>query len=206
MRIDHLVFAARSLEEGRAWMEARLGVAAGGGGAHPLMGTHNALWSLGDCYMEVIAVDPDAEAPRPRWFGLDGAEMRARLADGPKLVTWQVRSRDIDRLVARNPMDLGEVLKVTRDALHWRLTVRPDGLMPGRGTVPVVIDWPDGVTTPEESLPDVGLRLLKLDVTTGAEERAAIADLGADGLIYLHDGAPALAAEIETPGGIVRFG
>ena len=40
---DHLVVAARTLEEGAAWVEARLGVAPVPGGKHPTMGTHNRL-------------------------------------------------------------------------------------------------------------------------------------------------------------------
>ena len=42
-RIDHLVVAASSLDQGVAWCEATLGVTPGPGGEHPLMGTHNRL-------------------------------------------------------------------------------------------------------------------------------------------------------------------
>ena len=43
---------------------ALLGVPMAGGGKHPLMGTHNRLIGLGDLYLEVISIDPDAP-PRP---------------------------------------------------------------------------------------------------------------------------------------------
>lgn len=37
--LDHLVIAARNLEEGRAWLEGRLGVSMQPGGEHASFGT-----------------------------------------------------------------------------------------------------------------------------------------------------------------------
>jgi hypothetical protein len=42
-QVDHVVVAARSLQEGVAWCEQTLGVSPGPGGEHPLFGTHNRL-------------------------------------------------------------------------------------------------------------------------------------------------------------------
>lgn len=77
LTLDHLVVAARTLEEGVAYVADTLGIEPAGGGAHPSMRTHNRLFGLwGRAYLEVIAADPDAPAPadgrpRPRLFGLD---------------------------------------------------------------------------------------------------------------------------------------
>jgi hypothetical protein len=65
--IDHLVIAADSLEQGADW-RATFGVQPSGGGKHPLMGTHNRVIAISsesfpDCYLEVIAIDPNAPAP-----------------------------------------------------------------------------------------------------------------------------------------------
>lgn len=60
LRLDHLVVAAASLEEGVAWTAATLGISSGAfspEGKHPLMGTHNRCLSLGGCYLEVGAWD-----------------------------------------------------------------------------------------------------------------------------------------------------
>lgn len=86
--LDHIVVAARSLEEGSAWVEAALGVKMLPGGKHALMGTHNRVLSIGNGrYLEVIAIDPEAPPPaRPRWFGLDEPATRARLERGPVLL------------------------------------------------------------------------------------------------------------------------
>ena len=125
-RLDHLVVAARTLEEGAAWLEGRLGVGLHPGGEHPAFGTHNRLLSLGESYLEVIAVNPDAPAPpRPRWFGLDTPQMRERLAHGPALIHW----------VAAVPglPDHPDVLALSRGENRWRLTVPASGELPGGG-------------------------------------------------------------------------
>ena len=97
-RLDHLVVAAASLEQGVAWCEATLGVTPGPGGVHATMGTHNRLLRIAteafpDAYLEIIAIDPAAPPPgRPRWFGLDEPALRERVAQHPRLVTAVVRT------------------------------------------------------------------------------------------------------------------
>lgn len=205
--LDHLVIAARGLAEGRAWAEARLGVAPGGGGAHPLMGTHNALWRLGRSYLEVIAVDPEAPAPaRPRWYGLGDPETRARIAARPRLLTWVVGSNDVDALRAASLIDPGPPVAVTRGDLSWDLTVPEDGRLRFGGLFPSFIRWPDGVSRPPERLPDTGLALVELACHGASETLApALSSIGADRLIALRvDGnAPRLTARVSTPAGEV---
>src|SRR5687768_5121509 len=103
-RIDHLVVAADSLEQGVAWCEGTLGVQPAGGGKHPLMGTHNRLLAISserfaDCYLEIIAIDPAAAAPaRARWFGLDDPALREALRERPRLVHAVARTQMIEML------------------------------------------------------------------------------------------------------------
>ncbi|WP_316012912.1 VOC family protein [Roseobacter sp. HKCCA0434] len=196
MQIDHLVFASSDLAAGRAAMEELLGVRAGGAGVHALMGTHNALWSLGGCYMEVIAIDPKAQPSRPRWFGLDDPAVRARLTSQPRLIHWQVRVGDIDAARAWMPQGTGPAIEVTRDDLSWRLTVREDGALSAGGAIPTLIEWGDPTRTPEKTLPDAGLRLDRLDVPGDPVER--LADVP-----RVRYGAAALAAHVTTPAGPV---
>ena len=87
-----------TLEEGVAAVEAALGVPLAGGGKHPHMATHNRLLGLGDLYLEVIAVDPDAPQPAwPRWFDLD------HFSGPPRLTNWIARCDDLAAALAACP-------------------------------------------------------------------------------------------------------
>jgi hypothetical protein len=130
LTIDHLVIAAADLASGTEYVAGLLGIAPQGGGAHPRMGTHNRVLGMADgVYLEVIAIDPDAPAPeRPRWFGLDQGDMRARLEQGPFLAHWAARVEaplDLTRMQAEHPERIAPVIPMTRGDLRWRLTV-PD--------------------------------------------------------------------------------
>jgi hypothetical protein len=174
VRIDHLVVAARSLDEGSEWIERTLGVRPVAGGKHDTMGTHNRLLRLGPMeYLEVIAVDPQAPRPlRPRWFALDSAAMHARLATRPALIHWVVRTDDIERDARECPEEL-EILALSRGEYRWRIAVPPDGRLPCGGQRATLIQW-DGPAHPARDLPDVGCRLVALD-TSGASPSARIA-------------------------------
>jgi len=156
--LDHLVFAARTLEEGAAWVEARLGVAPAGGGKHALMGTHNRLLKLdARRYLEVIAIDPDAPPPgRPRWFELDTGAMRARLAKGPALIHWVCRTDDLEGDLRARGGD-AEIQAFSRGPYRWRMAVPRDGSLPANGTL---IQWEGGLH-PWDALPETHVSLLE---------------------------------------------
>ncbi|WP_027460084.1 VOC family protein [Deinococcus murrayi] len=206
---DHLVVAARTLEEGRAWVEGRLGVGMQPGGEHALFGTHNALLSLGpDLYLEVIAVNPAAPSPpRPRWFGLDTPTVRARLEGGPVLLHWVARVPD---LLGVDLSGHGEGLELSRGEHRWTLTVPADGLLPGggplQGVLPSLIAW--HTPPPPTRLPDAGVRLLTLRLGTPDPDalRAFLSALPLAGDVEVYEAPqPELAALLETPGGMVTL-
>ena len=174
MELDHLIVAARTLDEGAAWIEERVGVAPVPGGKHASMGTHNRLLGLGQrVYLEVIAIDPDAPAPaRPRWFELDTPQMRERLAQGPALIHWVMRTGAIEEDVRRCPEPL-EILSLARGDYRWRIGVAADGRIPCRGRCATLIQW-EGNRHPADNLPDSGCRLVELD-TSAALPKARIA-------------------------------
>src|SRR5919204_3752865 len=72
-RVDHLVYATPDLQAGVDRAEKLLGIRAAPGGRHPGRGTRNALIALGPAsYLEIMAPDPDQDAPtEPRWFDVD---------------------------------------------------------------------------------------------------------------------------------------
>ena len=168
MPIDHLVVAARTLDEGARWVEARLGVAPVAGGKHPLMGTHNRLLGLGPrVYLEVIAIDPEAPAPgRARWYALDSPEIIERLEQGPALIHWVERTDAIEEDARCSPDGI-EVLAVSRGPYRWRIGIPADGHLPGEGSLPTLIQW-EGDAHPADALPESGCRLLELEAPEGA--------------------------------------
>jgi hypothetical protein len=149
-RLDHLVVAAATLEQGVRWCEGVLGVTPGPGGRHALMGTHNRLLRLEGrgfpgAYLEIIAIDPQAAPPgRARWFGLDARPASA----APALVHWVMRCDDVERRRAALRAlgsDPGVPVAAGRATpggeLRWRITLRDDGVPQASGALPSLIQW-----------------------------------------------------------------
>ena len=210
LHLDHLVIAARDLAEGAAWLESRLGVPLSGGGRHEAMGTHNRLLSLGPAsYLEVIAIDPEGTAPsRPRWFDLDSPAMQERLASGPSLVTWAIRSDDIESTVRDLAAAALDILPMARGTYRWRIGVPPSGALALAGTTPTILQWE--TQPPAAALPDAGCRIEKVLLhhpqaeATLAALRAA--GLGPDEPVEARNQAPAgVVARIRTPRGIAEI-
>lgn len=205
--LDHIVIAAASLEDGADYIRERLGVEIPAGGRHESMGTHNRLMRLGpNRYLEVIAINPSAAAPdRPRWYALDEPEMRARLEQGPALITWVLRTADIIAAVQAAAVPLGAVTSVSREMLSWRLTVPADGHLPGGGVLPHLIEW-DGGARPWEALPDQGFALDELTLTHPDPDWLAgalrtLCARGFSSVTVVAGDTPGLSARISTPAG-----
>lgn len=160
LRMDHLVVAARSLEEGATYVEAVLGAKLSPGGQHPHMGTHNLLLSLGpNEYLEVIAINPEAPAPAtPRWFSLD------TFREAPRMTHWACRTDDLDEALDAAPVGTGHAHELSRGAFNWAMAVPEDGNLPFDAAMPALLEWDRNSAHPATHLPDQGLRLSRLDV------------------------------------------
>lgn len=214
-RVDHLVVATDSLEQGIAWCVTTLGVQPSGGGKHPLMGTHNRVLSIAgerfpDCYLELIAIDPEA-APiaRPRWFGLDDPGLQAAVREKPRLIHAVARTRMIEMVrwgLINCGLNPGEPIAAQRDTPHgllkWRITVRDDGRTECAGALPTLIEWQG--PHPCEHLPRSAVVLQEL-VLRGVPAQAldvlklpAVQTAAIDG-----DSRAPLSATLDTPLGRV---
>jgi hypothetical protein len=162
--IDHIVIGARTLEEGAAYVEAHLGVRPQAGGKHEGVGTHNMLLGLGtQCYLEVIAPDPDQpEPPHPRPFDLDDPGTRQMLDAGPRLVAWVARTPVLDAVITRlGAHHAGEIRAMKRGKLSWRMALPPQN-RDMSNLIPALIQWDDAKGAAPR-LHDSHVRLLALE-------------------------------------------
>jgi hypothetical protein len=216
-QVDHLVVAARSLDDGVAWCREVFGFEPAAGGAHPLMGTHNRVFRIASAnfpraYFEIIAID--GAAPRPahkRWFDLDDERLQAAIVPGPRLVHFVASTNGAASAVAALSefgIDRGPLLAAERDTpaglLRWKISVRPDGARLFDGALPTLIEWDS--RHPADSLPDCGVTLVSLAAThpQAAQLRRSFDAIGLQQVAVL-EGAANLVAELDTPRGRVRL-
>lgn len=159
LSLDHVAVVARTLEEGTTYVEAVLGTELSPGGKHPDMGTHNRLLSLGPyCYLEVIAVDPEAPTPaHRRWFNLDTYNGH------PRVMNWICATDDLDAALDSAPPGSGTPMRLRRGDMMWRMAVTDFGKLPFDDAMPALMEWGDS-PHPNRRLPELGLRLTRLDV------------------------------------------
>lgn len=193
-QLDHIAIGCTDLAQGVAWTEERLGVKMQAGGQHAHFGTHNRLLGLADgLYLEVIAKNPDAPTDRPTWFDLDN------FTGPPRLANWICCSDDVENAQAIT----GPPVSLTRDDLHWQLTVPDDGSLPMQGGYPSLLKWGAEITPPSGSLPASGVRLTKWEVWHPQADwlREAIT-LDTD-VVRFQSGPVGFKATFETPNGTV---
>ncbi len=211
-RLDHLIVAARSLDEGADFVESGLGVRVPPGGRHEMMGTHNRVMALGDgVYLEIIAVNPAMTPPaRPRWFGLDDPSVIRGLTDSPRLLTWAVNTNGLEALLASSQVVIGGILEARRDDLRWKVALPDDGRLVAGGFFPLCIQW-QMEFHPASRMPDLGCRLKSLTLYYPYPEwlQGMLAAIGADTEVVVEGvcdpAAARLVARIATPGGEVEL-
>ena len=196
LTLDHLAVSARSLAEGVNWVEAALGVTLGPGGQHPHMATHNRLLGLGDLYLEVIAIDPDAAPPPwPRWFDLD------HFTGEPRLTNWVARTENLTAALASAPPGTGTPVDLQRGNYHWTMAVPATGKLPFDGAFPALIQW-HPPHHPTQALPDVHIRLTRFEIAhPEADALRAVLTLTDPRLHITQGRAKALRATFATPNG-----
>lgn len=215
-RVDHLVIAAATLQQGVAWCEATLGVPPGPGGEHPLMGTHNRLLRIATvdyprAYLEIIAIQMGRTPQRTRrWFDLDDEALQAEVARfGPRLIHYVANVNDAPaatQALRRLGIDRGEPVAASRQTdrglLQWQITLRDDGQRLFDGTLPTLIQWGD--THPAPFMPESGVTLQSLVVThpRAGELQAAYDAIGVQN-VRVREGAADLHATLDTPRGRV---
>ncbi|NJC27757.1 VOC family protein [Neolewinella antarctica] len=201
--IDHLVYLTHDLGRAAAHIEAALGVKFSPGGRHLTRGTMNKLLRIGPkTYLELLAVDPDTEAPAGgRWMGMD---LLPKISSG-RLARWAWAVTDGRYPMAATgvPLDAGPFEAGSRalpdgTTLEWQLT--DPGTAPLVRARPFLIDWL-GHPTPAERLPEVGCRLVKLLVGGPGVDGLRGLRAGGGTVTYANRPAAILEATLTGPGG-----
>jgi hypothetical protein len=219
-QVDHLIVAARTLEEGVAWCEATLGIIPSAGGEHPLFGTHNRLFRIATvnyprAYFEIIAINSVASrainTPAKCWFDLDSSELQNTIKSSPRLVHFVANTSDVSQACAALQavgIDRGPAVQASRmtpsGLLQWQITVREDGQRLWNGGLPTLIEWGD--VHPAGGMPDSGVALqsLRMMHPQANELQAAHQAIGLQG-VDVETGAANLIATLQTPKGLLRL-
>jgi len=201
--LDHIILGIDDLDRGIAWVEQRMGVRAAFGGVHPGRGTRNALLALGpDCYLEIIA--PDPQQTSPTWF------RQILTMPEPRLIAWAVHTPDLLALAqhaisAGIPIDGpygGSRSRQDGKMLSWKLfRLRDDR----GGLLPFFIEWGSDAVHPAADAPS-GCTLARFHLQSpDAQELARICQtLGVDVAVERSE-EPGLFARIASPQGQIEL-
>ena len=220
-QIDHLVIGASTLADGVDWCERILGITPSQGGEHPLMGTHNRLFSIAtaqypNAYLEIIAISKEAACARKqgdkRWFDLDDETLQRSLKqNGPQLIHFVAstpRALPAIEALASLGIDRGELLAASRmtpqGTLSWKITVRSDGQRLMHGTLPTLIEWGDVHPTHHMSTSAVTLQSLTASLPNTDQLSFAYAAINLQG-VGVAQGQPNLIATLQAQRGLVTL-
>jgi hypothetical protein len=200
LELDHVVWAAADLDGACAAFAEATGCEPVPGGPHVGLGTRNALVSFGtDCYLEILAPDPDQPA---------GPALAARLREleAPSLFHWALRASDLSALEA----ELRDAGLAPTGGIETRRRL-PDGStlvwdlmgLPGRGGAwPFFIDWRD-CPHPARSAPRVGA-LQAFEASLPVDDPASLPFGHARG-VRLRRGPPALSLRFAGRRGAIEW-
>lgn len=200
-KIDHFMFAVPDLKDGLTWAQDTFGVQPVYGGEHVGLGTCNALLSLGDTYLEIIA--PDVQQKLSGNFGARLAELSAA-----GLVTWAAAG-DLG-CIADTLSDLNVGVhgpqpterKTSAGALlRWALLFpRSNAYHP---QLPFFIDWM-ACEHPSKTSPVGGsLEVLRVSTENVEQQRSVFGALGLE--VDVVPGVAGLEIGISTKGSQVRL-
>jgi len=177
LKLDHLTAIAPTLAEGVAHLRECLDLDIPFGQRHAYMGTCNHLLQLGDgVYLEIIALDPDAEPPPcARWFGLDNQRAVKRdWDDGRRLRGWVARTDDINRVISSHGSIFGRKVALPWASPSFDFAIPEDGSLPLAGAAPSIIDR-RGKIRSMAAIADLGARLQSFSLEH--PDAGALADL-----------------------------
>lgn len=212
MRLDHLSYAAGP--DGLAATAARLGQAIGhefiDGGVHPRFGTTNMILPLADgTYLEVVAaLDHPASDKAPF-----GQAVKARSALGGGWLGWVVAVDDLAPVEERlgRAAAIGSRHRPDGTELRWR-QIGVNGLI-ADPQLPFFIEWETDASLHPSAGADGSISLAGIEIAgdpqrvsewLGETVEAPLEDVKVE-WVAPHGTPGILAAQVQTPNGIVRI-
>jgi Glyoxalase-like domain len=201
LRLDHVVFAVRSLDEAAVRFREEFGLDSTEGGRHERWGTANRIVPLGGQYLELVAaMDDQVAAETP--FGRGVLERAAR---GGGWFTLAAVADDLDSVASRLGIEVGSGSRMRPDGetVRWQMAGLDDSRR--ESWMPFFLAW--DVTNelyPGRARAGHGVRATGIAwIEVGGDAERLRAWLGGDELpIRVSDGEPGIhRVAISTPDG-----
>jgi len=210
LTLDHLSVIAPNLAEGVGHVRACLDLDVPFGQRHVGMGTYNHLLQLGGTiYLEIVALDPDADPPdSARWFGLnDQGKVRREWDAGHRLRAWVARVDDMDAVLRGHEAVFGKKVALPMGNPSFDFAIPADGSLPLDGALPSLIDR-RGKLRSMANIADLGARLQKFSLEHPDADAisARLKEFGIDPLLTISQGTDLrYRAQIETAHGLKQL-
>ena len=166
-KLDHIVFGARSLEEGTNFIEKKLDIKLSEVGYHDFMGTHNRVVKVDkDVYLEVIAIDPSSKSPNEnRWFNLDNPILQKKLEYSPQMIGYVIETKDKEIL-----KHFCTPIKASRGNYKWNFAMPNlesnffNKELIENGIIPSLINWKSNKPVYEMKNNQLSLKKIEIEI------------------------------------------
>ncbi len=144
LKLDHIVFGSRTLEEGTEFVENILQAKLSDIGYHKDMGTHNRVIRISEkVYLEVVAIDPKRKNLKNRkWFNLDNSNLQSKLKKSPQIIGYVIENNNYNLTKYYDPF-----FEASRDRYKWKFAMPTfnnnilDNEIIEAGIIPSLISW-----------------------------------------------------------------
>ena len=178
-KLDHIVFGARSLEEGTNFIEKKLDIKLSEVGYHDFMGTHNRVVKVDkDIYLEVIAIDPSSKSPNEnRWFNLDNPILQKKLEYSPQMIGYVIETKDKEIL-----KHFCAPIKASRGNYKWNFAMPNlesnffNKELIENGIIPSLINWKSNKPVHEMKNNQLSLNKIEIEILDNQMQYKKIMD------------------------------
>ena len=178
-KLDHIVFGARSLEEGTNFIEKKLDIKLSEVGYHDFMGTHNRVVKVDkDIYLEVIAIDPSLKSPNQnRWFNLDNPILQKKLEYSPQMIGYVIETKDKEIL-----KHFCAPIKASRGNYKWNFAMPNlesnffNKELIENGIIPSLINWKSNKPVHEMKNNQLSLNKIEIEILDNQMQYKKIMD------------------------------